>query len=547
VIADLSSDVNKPIRPDRVAIYIRWSTDEQTDGTTLAEQREGSEFYVKSQGWMVNPELIFIDDGYSGGSLDRPGMRQLRELVQKAEVDCVVVLKIDRLTRNIVDATQLVLVEWKDRCHLRCVRQPIDTTSETGRMIFSILATFADFERAQISERTFSGRIRRLKEGKAYGGPNVPFGLVATGEPGVRALDPERAPIIAEMFRKVREERAGVYDLLDWLTSHGIAPPVGDKWRYNSIRHMLSNPIYAGRIVYGWEGGKPPADKRHRPTRKGKPLVDVQAATVPGIVPPDVFDDVQAIIADRNSFHNKHRRAAGGAHLLSGIATCRCGGGVQVHYSRGEKYYICSNRVNYGDKGCSTPSGVMLANVVEEAVVKDLMEVYGEHHRRQQAARQVHAQKKKETSQIEREAAKRASELSKVEGRLTELRVAASMGELPLDEWRDLRGTLEQKRSQLLSSQNDLQGRLKHVVSAVNEERLLVQRMSELDRWNELNPMEQKELLREMVDRVELYKPRGWKQKYEVDIIWRFAPPDHGRPMHPPCSLAALPPSVRSP
>lgn len=501
---------DKAIRPDRVAIYIRWSTEEQTDGTTLAEQREGCEFYVKSQGWSVNPVLTFIDDGYSGGSLDRPGMRHLRELVRQGEVDCVVVLKIDRLTRNIVDATQLVLVEWQNRCHLRCVRQPIDTTSETGRMIFSILATFADFERSQISERTFSGRIRRLKEGKAYGGPNVPFGLAATGKPGVRALDPERAPIVAELFRRVRDERAGVYALAEWLTAQGVAPPGGGKWRYSSIRHMLSNPIYAGRIIYGGKGGKP--------------LVDVPAVTVPAIVSPDLFDDVQAILADRSLFHRKHRRAADGVHLLSGIATCRCGSGVQVHYSRGEKYYICSHRINYGPGGCTASGGVLLARVVEEAVAEDLMAVYAEERHRLEAARRVQARLTQETQHLEKAVARIGHELSRVDGRLSELRGAASMGELSLAEWRDLRAALEQKRAELLATRDELSGRIGHGAAGMNEHSL-VRRMAQQDRWSVLTPAEQKQLLREMAETIELYKPKGWGRAYEVRIVWRFGPP----------------------
>jgi site-specific DNA recombinase len=522
----LSSAIHPEIRPDRVAVYIRWSTEEQTDGTTLAEQRVGCEFYIKSQGWFVNPELVFIDDGYSGGSLERPGMRQLRQLVDRGEVDCVVVLKIDRLSRNIVDATQLVLVEWQNRCHLRCVRQPIDTTSETGRMIFSILATFADFERAQISERTFAGRVRRLKEGKAYGGPSVPFGLRATGEPGVRELDPDKAPIVAEMFRKVREEGASIMDLARWLEEQSIAPPGRAKaWRYNSLRHMLSNPIYAGRIVYGWEGEpKRPSDHRHHPKRKGRPLVDVQAASVPAIVPKEEFDQVQAIISERCAFHHKHRRAADGVHLLSGIAQCRCGGGIQVHFSRGVKYYICSNRINYGPGGCTTPSGILRAEQVEQAVVKDLMDLYGDLTQRQEAAKKGNAQSSKEAQVLNKELGKLRSEVSRLDSRMAELRAAASLGDIRLDEWRELRDTLEGKRAAVTADMEIVEARLDHISAGAKDERLILQRLAQLDRWDMLTCAEQKQFLRDFAEKIELYKPRGHRQKYEVRITWRLVP-----------------------
>ncbi|HEY3364062.1 MAG TPA: recombinase family protein [Symbiobacteriaceae bacterium] len=517
--------MEKAIRPDRVAIYIRWSTEEQAEGTTLVEQREGCELYLRSQGWFLNPELVFIDDGYSGGNLERPGMRQLRELIQRGEVDCIVVFKIDRLSRNIVDATQLVLVEWKDRCHLRCVRQPIDTTSETGRMIFSILATFADFERAQITERTFQGRLRRIKEGQAYGGPHVPFGLMATGVAGVRALDPEKAPIVAEMYRKVREERASPFSLATWLEEQGVAPPnKGKQWRYNTIRHILSNPIYAGRLVYGRDAHLlKMTGKKHSHVKRSQPLVDVQAVSVPAIVSQAEFDDVQAVIQERAKFHTAHRRASDGTNLLSGIAHCPCGGTLSIHYSRGTRYYWCNRRATHGPNGCTAENGVLHAERVDQAVVTELLSKFGDHSRRVEAAQMAQAQTAGEVRNLERERVRIKAEVTRIDSRLGELRAAASLGDLSLKEWRDLRETLEQKREVLAAELSSVEATIGRAAAATSAEQLLILRMSNLDRWSELPPAEQKSLLSELAERIELFKPRGWKQKYQVDITWRYA------------------------
>ncbi|HWI66569.1 MAG TPA: recombinase family protein, partial [Symbiobacteriaceae bacterium] len=87
------------VDPTKVAIYIRWSTEDQGEGTTLEVQSETCRAYLVSQGWAVNPELIFIDDGYSGGSIERPAMARLRSAVAAGEVHCVVVYKLDRLSR----------------------------------------------------------------------------------------------------------------------------------------------------------------------------------------------------------------------------------------------------------------------------------------------------------------------------------------------------------------------------------------------------------------------------------------------------------------
>lgn len=511
------------IRPDKVALYIRWSTEEQSDGTTLAEQREGCEFYIRSQGWFVNPALVFIDDGYSGGSLDRPGMREIRKLVQQGEIDCVVVLKIDRLSRNIVDATQLVLDEWKDKCHLRCVRQPIDTTSETGRMFFSILATFADFERAQIAERTYQGRIRRVKEGKAA--MLVQFGLLPTGNAGVRMADPERAPIVTEMFRKVREERAGVTDLMKWLKSEGVAAPAGENWNLNTIRRILRNPIYTGRIVYGATTPvKKPGQKSPYKQKRSEPTVVTETTHVPILVAPETFDAVQAILDERTEFHSKHRRAAEALHLLTGVATCRCGASVVVHWSNGVRYYWCSRRVLQGSEACPEGSGTMKADYLDELVVKDLLSTFGDPQLRGEAVRRVLSAPSRDTAGIERERDQVAAEIAKLDKRVNELRLAAGVGDLSLGEWRTLTQGLEAKRSELTERLGQVETRLQRAANGASEERLLFERLGDVDRWFDLRPEEQKELLRRLAHQIELFKARGHNEPYQVKVTWRFSP-----------------------
>ncbi|HWI52739.1 MAG TPA: recombinase family protein, partial [Symbiobacteriaceae bacterium] len=85
----------KEIRPDHVAIYIRWSTEDQGEGTTLDVQMDGCKACLGIQGWQFTSDLVFIDDGYSGGSLDRPALTRLRRLVSRGGIDCVVVYKLD--------------------------------------------------------------------------------------------------------------------------------------------------------------------------------------------------------------------------------------------------------------------------------------------------------------------------------------------------------------------------------------------------------------------------------------------------------------------
>jgi site-specific DNA recombinase len=390
-------------------------------------------------------------------------------------------------------------------------------------MFFSILATFADFERAQITERTYQGRIRRVKEGRAA--TLVQFGYLPGPERGVRLLDPERAPVVAEMFRKVREHRAGVKDILAWLESEAIAAPSGERWNTVTIRRMLRNPIYAGRIVYGATANvKKAGRKTPYKEKRAEPTVVTDATTVPVIVAPEVFDAVQAILEDRTEFHSKHRRASDAVHLLTGVARCRCGANMNIHWTNGMRFYWCSNRIIYGSKGCTADSGTMKADYVDELIVKDLLTTFGDPTLRNEAIKRVVAGPTKQASEQEREKERLATEITKLDKRLNDLRLKAGVGEVSLEEWRSLREVLEERRKELSERLSQVETALKRAASGASEERLLLEQLGDLDRWYDLRIEEQKELVRRLAHHIELYKARGYNKPYEVKVTWRFCP-----------------------
>ena len=128
--------MEQEIAPHKVSMYIRWSTDDQGSGTTLEVQQEGCKHYILSQGWQVREDLIFIDDGYSGGNLVRPGMAKLRQMVQDGLIDCVVVYKLDRLSRSVLDTVTLVMEEWEGKAYLKSAKEPVDNSTPLGRQFF---------------------------------------------------------------------------------------------------------------------------------------------------------------------------------------------------------------------------------------------------------------------------------------------------------------------------------------------------------------------------------------------------------------------------
>ena len=149
---------NKGPQKIRCAIYTRKSTDEglDRDFNSLDAQREAAEAYIKSQralGWSLVPHR-YDDGGFSGATLDRPALKKLLEDVEAHRVDCVVVYKVDRLSRSLLDFARLVDRFDQRSVSFVSVTQQFNTTSSLGRLTLNILLSFAQFEREIISERT---------------------------------------------------------------------------------------------------------------------------------------------------------------------------------------------------------------------------------------------------------------------------------------------------------------------------------------------------------------------------------------------------------
>ena len=337
----------KAIAPDRVAIYIRWSTEDQGEGTTLDVQLEGCRHYVLSQGWQVTAGLTFIDDGQSGGSLDRPAMARLRGAVQEGRVDCVVVFKIDRLSRNVVDTVNLVLKEWEGRCHLKSARESIDTAEPAGKMFFYTLVSFAEWERSAIRDRTFSGRVRRACEGRNPGG-RPPYGYTIGSRPGLYKTLPAQADVVRHVFRQYNSG-ASARSIAFSLNREGVPSPRGGAWSAGSIARMLSNPAYTGTLVYGRVSRLPRNRPAGAPSRVANslPLAVVEGA-LPALITRAEFDRAQAVKQSRPGIHNRRSgRSFSSPYLLSGLLRCGlCGETLRARppYGSSPAYYYCLGR-----------------------------------------------------------------------------------------------------------------------------------------------------------------------------------------------------------
>ena len=164
-----------PAKPTvRCAIYTRKSTEDglQQEFNSLDAQRDAGENYIRSQegeGWQIIPDK-YDDGGFTGGNMDRPALKRLMADIDAGKVDCVVVYKVDRLSRSLLDFSKLLETFEKRRVSFVSVTQQFNTANSMGRLMLNVLLSFAQFEREIISERTRDKIAATRRKGKWSGG-----------------------------------------------------------------------------------------------------------------------------------------------------------------------------------------------------------------------------------------------------------------------------------------------------------------------------------------------------------------------------------------
>ena len=240
----------KPIRKLRCAVYTRKSTEEGLDKefNSLHAQREACEAYIASQrseGWALVRDP-YDDGGYSGGTLERPALKRLLADIEEGLVDVVVVYKIDRLSRSLMDFSKLVEVFDRSGVTFVSVTQSFNTTTSMGRLTLNILLSFAQFEREVIAERV-RDKIRASRRKGMWMGGNVPFGYVVENRRLV-VHEPDAATVRGIFERFVRIGSATV--LARDLRAEGSLTGRGKPFTKGALYNVLNNRTYLGLAVH---------------------------------------------------------------------------------------------------------------------------------------------------------------------------------------------------------------------------------------------------------------------------------------------------------
>jgi site-specific DNA recombinase len=230
--------------PRRAVLYARVSTEEQArSGYSLAQQLEALREYALREGYEIIEEVE--DPGYSGVSLERPGLDRVRDLVTSEVGDVSLVLAQDRGRFAREPAHHYLLKrDFEERgCKLRALNDRGDDTPE-GELTDSILDQLANFERAKTAERTRRGKLRRAREGKVIAGHTPPYGFRYNADRDNLVVDQERVRVVGRIFSALAEG-GSVFGVSQALMREGVpAPAGGENWNHNAIRRIVLSDLY---------------------------------------------------------------------------------------------------------------------------------------------------------------------------------------------------------------------------------------------------------------------------------------------------------------
>lgn len=341
----------------RCAIYTRKSTEEglEQEFNSLDAQREACSAYILSQrheGWSEVRES-YEDGGFSGGNMERPGLKRLLAAIEAGRVDVIVVYKVDRLTRSLADFARIVDVLDKRGASFVSVTQAFNTTTSMGRLTLNVLLSFAQFEREVTGERIRDKIAASKAKGMWMGGP-VPLGYIVKDRK--LAIHEIEAKTVRHIFQRYLALRSGpklVEEL--WrdgyrtkLRKHGDGAKGGVPFQRGSLFALLANRIYLGKIVH-----------------KGKAYPGEHAP----IIEQALWDQVQALI-ETNRTATKLGIRARHSSLLTGLIydgyDRRMSPGHTVKRGRRYRYYIThASEIRQGDP----PAWRMPASDIEKAVI----------------------------------------------------------------------------------------------------------------------------------------------------------------------------------
>jgi site-specific DNA recombinase len=360
---DVNSIYNQSI-PKKIAIYARVSSQKQKDEETIESQIDVLKIYAKEKHYNIDEKFIFLDNGVSGSTMQRPALDELRDLIRFETIDIILMYAPDRLSRNYTH--QLILMEEFKKYGVKIcfLKNPPETSTPEAKMFQHFQGIFAEYERALFLDRSRRGRIYKAKQGDPSVLPSVPYGYrkLKKETSTLVVIVEEEAAVVREIFRLYIHESHSLYDVAKRITESGKKPRKGgSSWETSTIKGILKNPTYLGTSYFGkTERSEGTSDlirkyqskvyTKAKYAKKMRPEEEWIPISVPQIISESDFELSQEKMKRNIQLSPRNTKKP---CLLQGLITCgMCG---QPFYKRGV-YYYCRGKIQKKYKKCSNKS-----------------------------------------------------------------------------------------------------------------------------------------------------------------------------------------------
>jgi site-specific DNA recombinase len=530
----------------RDALYARVSSERQAKEQTIASQLDALKRRITEDGLECDPELCFVDDGYSGSSLIRPALDRLRDQAAAGAIDRLYVLSPDRLSRRY--AYQVLIVEELVRCGVEIVflNNALGKDPEEN-LLLQVQGMIAEYERAKIMERSRRGKQHAARRGLISVFSGAPYGYryitkhEGEGEARYQVVATE-ARVVRNIFTWVGQERCSLGEVQRRLQQEKILSPTGKTtWSRTTTWAILKNTAYKGTATYGKTSNQPfqrqhlrpnrgkPEHPRRPLSRVTRPVADHILVEVPALVSDDLFAAVQAQLEENRL--RKRSRSRGDRYLLQGLVVCKrcgyacCGNGAHRTSTKGKPpyaYYRCLGSDPFrfgGQRQCWNKS--VRTDFLDAAVWEDVRSLLSEPERIRAEYERRRQRKKPDGDREHKQLTKLITQVKKSISRLID---AYSEGLLEKSEFEPRITAARERLSRLEGEQK----RAAAHESQESELRLVIGQLEEFakrvsDGLGKPTWATRREIVRALVKQVEI-------DEQDVRIVYRVSPaPRNGK------------------
>ena len=319
------------------AIYARVSSEQQRQENTIASQTASLIEFAQSHDLEVPKEWVFEDEGYSGATLERPGLEHVRDLTAEGQIQVVLAYSPDRLSRKY--AYQILLIEEFARHGVETlfVKSPQGDSAE-DQLLVQFQGMIAEYERAQILERSRRGKRHRAQSGEVSVLSNAPYGyhyVRKTDEtPAAFLVDEAEARVVRRVYEMYTVEGFSIAEIARWLNTEGVPTRKASRWERSVVWAMLRNPAYRGMACFGKTRVSTRTRVMRPQRRRGvttpcttagheRPREEWIEIPVPALVTEESFARAQELLY-QNKIRSRRRTIA--PSVVQGLVSCaKCG------------------------------------------------------------------------------------------------------------------------------------------------------------------------------------------------------------------------------